>query len=120
MGQGRRSVEEIAYEFVHSPSGRIVLAPFGVFGRILTANPLLPDALKWAVVAIAMIGAMLLIVMRLDAHYLESAAKSGQKVYDRVSRIRRGGGVAFRATSARLRLPMFPRSAAPVRSPGGN
>ncbi len=63
IGRSRPGFEEIAYQFVHSPSGRIVLAPFGVFARILTANPVLPDALKWAGVAIAMIGAMLLIVM---------------------------------------------------------
>jgi hypothetical protein len=47
--------------------------------------------------------------MRLDAHYLEASARAGQQVYDRLQRFRRGGGLAFRASTSRLRLPMFPR-----------
>jgi hypothetical protein len=99
----------IVHNFVNSPSGQIILTPFSVFGKILTANPIAPDAFKWTGVAIAMIGVLLIIVMRLDAHYLEAAAKSGQKIYDRTQRFRRGGGLAYRATSARLRIGVLPR-----------
>jgi hypothetical protein len=107
----QRNPQELAYEFTHSQSGRIVLAPFSVFARILTADAVLTDGLKWAGVALAEIGLMILVVMHLDAHYLEAAASTGQKVHDRIQRYRRGGGLAFQAKSASLHLPMFPRLA---------
>ena len=105
------SFPEIAHELMHSPSGRILLAPLAPFAKILTADPLLPDVFIWSFVAIGLIGILLTIVMQLDTHYLESAAKTGQQVYERQSRFRRGGGVAFRATTARSRIPMLPRFA---------
>jgi hypothetical protein len=107
----QRNPQELAYAFVHSQSGRVVLAPFIVFARILTADSVLTGGLKWAGVAVAEIALMLLIVMQLDAHYLEAAASTGQKVHDRIQRYRRGGGLAFQAKSASLRLPMLPRLA---------
>jgi hypothetical protein len=103
------SLPEIGHEFTNSTSGRVVLAPFRVFAMILTASSLLPTALQWAGIAIVQIAVLFAIVIRLDAHYLDIAATSGQQLYDRVQRIRRGGGVAFRATSARLRVPMLAR-----------
>jgi hypothetical protein len=111
FGSTGHSVPEIATEFTTSQSGKIVLAPFSVFARILTSDAIVPDALKWAGVAIAMLFALLLLVIRLDAHYLEMAASTGQKVYDRIQRFRRGGGISARASSARLRIPMLPRFA---------
>ena len=103
------SLPEVANHLAHSTSGRIVLAPFRVFGQILTADPVASDAFKWAGIAIVQIIVLLAIVFRLDTHYLEAAAKSGQQYYDRIQRFRRGGGMAFRASSSKLRLPSFPR-----------
>ena len=115
------SLPDVANHLAHSTSGRIVLAPFRVFGTDSHRRPgRTTDALKWAGIAIVQIIVLLVIVFRLDTHYLEAAAKSGQQYYDRVQRFRRGGGMAFRASSSKLRLPSFPRFGARGRSRGGS
>jgi Putative ABC exporter len=108
-GGSGRDPSAIVESFVHSTPGRILLAPFTVFGRILTANPVISVAPKWIAIAVCMIAAVLAVVLWLDTQYMESAAIAGQKVYDRVQRMRQRGGVHARATTSRLRIPMLPR-----------
>jgi hypothetical protein len=95
--------------FAHSAPGRVLLAPFNVFAQILIADPVIAMAPKWIAIAGAMIAAVLGVVLWLDAQYMESAAIAGQKVYDRIQRMRRRGGISVRTTSTRLRIPMLPR-----------
>src|SRR6185369_10229907 len=54
--------EEIARQFESSRTWRIVLAPLSVFARILTADPLFPDVIKFAAIAFAMLAVLLMIV----------------------------------------------------------
>ncbi len=100
-------------------AGRILLAPFDVFARTITASG--PDLLKWALPAFLVNLLMLAIVIGLDANYLESAATASQRRYERRQRAR-AGGIA-RLTGAggpRFRVIQLPRWGAPAPSPGGN
>ncbi len=102
----------IATQLRDSTAGRVVLAPFAVFARVMTAPSVWPDLAQWAAVALGLLALLLTIVVLLDAHYLEVSAAAGQKLYDRVQRMRRSGGPVLRTTGgARLRVPMPPRLA---------
>jgi hypothetical protein len=90
-------------------AGRIVLAPFKVFASVLLAPQLFPNGLEWAAVAAAIDLAMAILVVSLDANYLEMSATVSAKRYDRLSRFRRGGvGGLAKPSSARFKLPMLP------------
>ena len=51
-----------------------------------------------------------ILVLKLDADYLEGAAAISQKLYERMQRARKGGGLALPTskTAARLRIPRLP------------
>ncbi len=53
---------------------------------------------------------MLVLIFRLDADYLESAAAVSQKLYEKVQQMKQGGGIALPASAkaASIRLPRFP------------
>jgi hypothetical protein len=108
---GIHSLAELAAAFRTSMIGRGVLAPFDVFARIVVAPALFPDALAWAALAASMIVVLALLVMWLDAHYLETSAAAGQRIYDRVRHLRRGLGPLRASPGARWRLPRPPRLA---------
>ena len=94
-----------------TPIGRVIVAPFDVFGRVVGATSVWPEMVEWAGIAVLVNLGMLGVVMWLDAHYLEAAAATSQRMYENVRRVRRAGGIALRASrgSGRLRLPTFPR-----------
>jgi hypothetical protein len=93
-------------------AGRTVLAPFAVFARVLVARNFLNEFLPWAAVAAGIDLSMALLVVLLDANYLEVAAAASAKRYDRISRFRRSGLSAMaRPGAARWRLPVLPWAA---------
>ncbi len=87
--------------------GRIALAPFEPFARAIMAAKVFPTLVGWGLVAAAIDLALLLLVFKLDANYLESAAATTQRFLELRQRVRKAGGVAVAApkSSARLRLP---------------
>jgi hypothetical protein len=88
----------------------VILAPFEVFSRTILAAKFFPDLIGWGAAATAIDLALLVIVIKLDADYVEGSAAISQKLYERMKRARQGGGVAM-ATSkaeARLRIPNLP------------
>ena len=109
LAGGGQSFAELARAFRDSMVGRVVLAPFDVFAYIMVAPTLVFDAVAWAAVAVAMIAGLVVIVMWLDAHYLETSAAAGQRIYDRVQRIRRGLTPLGAHHGPRWRLPRPPR-----------
>ena len=88
----------------------VLMAPFEVFTRVMFADRWFPDLIGWGVAALAIDAALLAIVLKLDADYLEVAAGISQKIYERARRAKQGGGVAMPVTAraGRLRAPMFP------------
>ena len=103
------SPSRLAGRLHESPAGRVLLAPFAVFGNAITARRLVPDALRWDGLAAVIDGVLVGVVLLLDANYLETAATASAKRYDRVARLRRGGVVGLvKPTATRFRVPMLP------------
>ncbi len=103
------SLTDILARLRESMIGRIVLAPFDVFVRTITAQTLAPEFVTWGSVALAIDVALAALVLRLDANYLEAATVASQKRYELISRARRGRMPALGARhTARWRLPQFP------------
>ena len=66
---------------------------------------------------------LLVLILKLDADYLEVAAAISQKLYERMQRCKQGGGVALPASKKRGDHPpgpRFPGWAVPGRWRGGN
>src|SRR5271155_2258320 len=88
-------------------AGRLLLSPFDVFARTITARP--PDLLKWATLALLVNLLMLAVVIGLDANYLETAATISQRRYERRQRARSGGIARLSAGSGpRFRVKQLP------------
>jgi len=100
----------VAKAFAESPAGRVLLAPFTVFPRIMVAESL-AGAAPWAAIAAAMIVGLFALAISLDVNYLETAQHVSQRVYERLQRRRAGGGAISAVTirgATRLRLPRLP------------
>jgi putative Mn2+ efflux pump MntP len=96
---------------VHATAaGRVLLAPFDVFARAITARP--AELPTWAGLALLIDLIMLAAVIALDANYLETAAVVSQKRYERKQRARTGGagggGRLGLARTARFTLVQLP------------
>jgi ABC-2 type transport system permease protein len=88
-------------------AGRVLLAPFDVFARTITARP--GDLLKWAMLALLIDVIMLAVVIGLDANYLETASAVSQKRYERRQRRKDGLGQLTTASGPRFRVFELPR-----------
>ena len=104
------SPAELARSFRGSWTGRVVLAPFEVFSHTILAREWFPELVCWGAAALAIDAGLLALVFKLDADYLEMAAAVSAKVYERIQRIKQGGGIATPASAkaARIRLGRFP------------
>jgi hypothetical protein len=104
------SIPDLAWSFRSTWTGRAVLAPFEVFSHAILANTTFPDLVCWGAAAAVIDLCLLVLVLRLDADYLEGAAAVSQKLYERIRRARKGGGLALPTSkaAARLRIPMLP------------
>jgi hypothetical protein len=80
---------ELMTQFHATTAGRVLLAPFDVFARTITAS--LADLLMRAIPALGINLLMLAVVIGLDANYLETAAAVSQRRYERRQRARAGG-----------------------------
>ena len=94
----------------HSPVAEIVLAPFTVFAKIIAAERLAPDALGWAVPGAILVAGVYALAVRLDANYLETAARVSRKMQERKRRAMSDGGFARQSKRAvkSSRLPQPP------------
>jgi hypothetical protein len=102
----------LAPKFRESQVGKVMLAPFDIYGHVVTAPSIFSRHALWALAAVCVNGALFLLVMRLDAQYMDAAATAGRLHYERIQRFRRGGSMSLRGTpSSRLRIPALPRFA---------
>jgi len=90
--------------------GQVVLAPFTLLTRLVTAERVFPDLLGWLLAALGLNLAVILGIFRLDANYLEQSIAASQRMQARLQNARRGqaftSGVKPRG---RLRSPRLPR-----------
>ncbi len=94
----------------HSPAAEILLAPFALFARIVTAERLIPDALGWAALGAVLVIGIYALAIRLDANYLETAVRVSQQMQERRRRMMSGGIFAVHSKRAvqSSRLPQPP------------
>jgi Putative ABC exporter len=96
--------------FARSTAGWVLMLPALPFARTITAPDFWPSGAAFASLAAVVNLALVVLAIRLDAHWLEAGAVSSQKLAAKADEVRRtggfgGGGAAF----AGLRLPMLPR-----------
>lgn len=98
--------------------GTVVLAPFEVFSRTITAQSLVPEVAPWGALALLIDVAFAALILRLDADFTENSMKVSRKMYERVQRARSGGALAslVKSQDVRWRLPQLPwlRGAGPI------
>jgi hypothetical protein len=102
----------------HSPPAEVLLAPFAVFAKIITAERLIPDAIGWAALGATLIVGIYALAVWLDANYLETAVRVSQQMQERKRRLMSEGAFAApskRAVqSSRLRQPPWLGGAGPL------
>ncbi len=105
-----RSISELVHGFLNTWPAMVVLAPFKVFSNAILADDLFPDLVCWGAAAAVIDLGLLILILVLDADYLESAAAISQKVYEQLRRTKQGGGIAMPASqrSLKLRIPRLP------------
>jgi hypothetical protein len=104
-----QSIPQMARSLRGTWTGRIVLAPFEVFSHTILASRFFPDVVYWGAGGAAIDLALLVLVLKLDADYIEGAAAVSQKLYERIQRARQHGGFSPAPKSAvRLRLRCLP------------
>ncbi len=106
-----QSIAELARSFRATWTGMVLLAPFEVFSHAILAATLFPDLVCWGAAAAAIDLGLLILILKLDADYLEAAAAISQKLYERLQRARQGGGIALPTSKTRGAAP---RAAVPL------
>jgi hypothetical protein len=106
-GMGGGGIVGLARLVRQSPVGRIILFPVEPFGLMLTSPRIFPDLLQWTAAAIAVNAALVWLIFRLDADFLESAAARSQVLQARMARARKLG-IAAHAGKAGFSPPMLP------------
>jgi hypothetical protein len=113
-----QSPSELAQHFRSSWSGMVLLAPFEVFSHAIMAPHVFPELLCWGAAAFAIDALLLALVFKLDADFIESAAAISQKLYEKVQRMKQGGGIVLPTSqkAASFKVPRFPwlRGVGPV------
>lgn len=87
---GEGGAGAVVERFRASWVGTGVLAPFEVFGRIAGARNWFPELAGWAAAGVALNAAMALVVLWLDADFLEASVGASQRLYERLQRARSG------------------------------
>jgi hypothetical protein len=94
----------------HSPVAEVLLAPFAVFARIISAERLIPDTLGWVALGAILVVGIYALAIRLDANYLETAVRVSRQMQERKRRAMSGGIFAPQSKRAvrSSRLPQPP------------
>ncbi len=101
---------EILKRVEHATALQVALTPFRPFLQAFTAERIWPDLVRWGGIGLLIDAALVVAVFALNAQYLELSATASAKLYERIERVRRGGGVALLRSSGRKKrsLPMPP------------
>ncbi|MBL9118447.1 MAG: hypothetical protein JNL80_00865 [Phycisphaerae bacterium] len=100
---------EMVEAFARSTPGWLFTLPTLPFARTICAAGLTSDGLLPVTLALLINVALIVVAIRLNAHWLEAGAESSQRLAARADEIRRTGGFGGGASFSGLRMPMFPR-----------
>jgi hypothetical protein len=88
-----------------TPALILVLTPFRWYVNAFTATNYWPDLAQWALPGMALDVALVGLVFVLDAHYRETAANAGEKIFANLQRIQSSGlAGAFQSRPGRARF----------------
>ncbi|QOV92265.1 putative ABC exporter domain-containing protein [Humisphaera borealis] len=100
----------VIQRLARTPTGQVLLAPFTVLTEIITAERLWPDLPIWTLAGVVINAALVWVIIRLDAFFLEAAAGATDRRHERMRRLRSGGAMAVVApATSRRSVPMYPR-----------
>jgi len=99
------SPRELLEAVEQTPVLVVVLTPFRWYVNAFTATEYWPDLAQWGLLGLAVDVALAVVVFALDAHYLETAANAGEKVYATLQKVR-ATGLAFQARPGKARFPL--------------
>lgn len=106
---------EVLQRFGNTDAGNVLLAPFYVLTRVITARTLGMELLNWSAIGLLMNLLLVGLILMLDAQFVEAAAGASERRHERLRRFRTGGMMAVSARSgakanrARGVVPMLPR-----------
>ncbi len=98
---------EILTQAERSPVVSVAVGPFRPFINAFTARRIWPDLVAWASLSLLIDLTLLVLVLTLNAQFLEAAATASARVYERIQRARQGH-VWTPEGKARVALPMIP------------
>ncbi len=84
----------------NAPAVRAALAPFRPFTNAMTSRGVWHGLLRWGGIALGIDACLFVLILALDARYLESVAVSSERFYARLERMKKGGP-AIRASKPR-------------------
>ncbi len=87
---GAGGAATVVSRFRHSGIGVCLLAPFDVYGRIIGARSWFPELIGWGAAGLIINGAFAVVILRLDADYLEASVFASQRLHERLQRVRGG------------------------------
>ncbi len=98
--QSFENLPELGRQINQSFAGRYLLAPFRVYSSLIACRTL-EDAAKWAGIAVAINAALAVLVLRLDADYIEASIRASERYAERIRRARSGNMFAPAATGGK-------------------
>jgi len=104
--QARISFLDAVRAVVDSTTAKYVTAPARVFVEVFVSESSM-DFVLWGSAGIAILGAMFLLIVRLDVAYAEGALASSQIVQERLRRAQSGGS-AVAVSAGKVSIPLLP------------
>jgi hypothetical protein len=90
-----------------SPLTRIFVLPFQPFVNAFTSERFWPDLMFWSAVSAVVDLGLVVVVLALNAQFLEASASASARIYARIRRARRGDMVGV-VGKPRFKIPMLP------------
>jgi hypothetical protein len=98
---------EIIDRMVRSPTLSVMLGPFRPAVLAFASSRVWPDLVRWCALGLLVDLGLLVLVLGLNAQFLEASAAASAKLYAKIQRARRGA-LWVSATKAHFEVPMAP------------
>ena len=85
-----KNILDLLSDFRHSWLGTILLAPFAVFAELFLAQKIFPDLVAWALLAITINAALVLVIIALDGRTTDRSLSESRRLSTRWARMKQG------------------------------
>jgi hypothetical protein len=90
MATTDKNILDLLSGFRHSWLGTILLAPFTVFAELFLAQKIFPDLVAWALLAITINAALVLVIIALDGRTTDRSLSESRRLSTRWARMKQG------------------------------